>query len=228
MLWNVPELDLPKPAELRACQDSGRSQNPPRGPCSLKAKCAVPLFVPLRKPYLKWHETDDFVPWSLGEMSDWGIPHVLGRCSFVIKQQVFFSALQQRGDRFVFFGWWLRTDGVSCLRHWAHKGIKVVWTAQTLCRSWPLWFSYLCISSVSLWSFWWPGFSLQPFGSTRWNMWASKDCMCFHLCLMSVCFLHLSVFTLQASREQTGRGNAGSMDQLLGGTCFSLMCFQGF
>lgn len=103
MLWNVPELDLPKPAELRACQDSGRSQNPPRGPCSLKAKCAVPLFVPLRKPYLKWHETDDFVPWSLGEMSDWGIPHVLGRCSFVIKQQVFFSALQQRGDRFVFW-----------------------------------------------------------------------------------------------------------------------------
>lgn len=107
MLWNVPELDLPKPAELRACQDSGRSQNPPRGPCSLKAKCAVPLFVPLRKPYLKWHETDDFVPWSLGEMSDWGIPHVLGRCPFVIKQQVFFSALQQRGDRFVFLagGW---------------------------------------------------------------------------------------------------------------------------
>lgn len=74
-----------------------------RGPCSLKAKCAVPLFVPLRKPYLKWHEMDDFVPWSLGEMSDWGIPHVLGRCSFVIKQQVFFSALQQRGDRFVFW-----------------------------------------------------------------------------------------------------------------------------
>lgn len=88
---------------LRACQDSGRSQNPPRGPCSLKAKCAAPLFVPLRKLYLKWHETDDFVPWSLGEMSDWGIPHVLGRCSFVTKQQVFFSALQQRGDRFVFW-----------------------------------------------------------------------------------------------------------------------------
>lgn len=44
-----------------------------------------------------------------------------------------------------------------------------------------------------LWSFWWSGFSFQAVGSTRWNMWASKDCMCFYLFALcrfstSVCF----------------------------------------
>lgn len=129
----------------------------------------------------------------------------------------------------LFSGWWLRTDGVSCLRHWAHKGIKVVWTAQTLRCSWPLWFSYLCISLVSL------RFDLSDGRALASRLLALPGETCEHqrsacvfISLPYVCFLHLSVFALQASREQTGRGNTGSMDQLLGGTCFSLMCFQGF
>lgn len=114
----------------------------------------------------------------------------------------------------LFSGWWLRTDGVSCLRHWAHKGIKVVWTAQTLRRSWPLWFSYLCISTVSLsplWSFWWSGFSFQAVGSTRWNMWASKDCMCFYLFALcrfstSVCFCVAGIQRADRPRKQWQHG----------------------
>lgn len=147
---------------------------------------------------------------------------------------------QPRNDQFSLF--WLscceQTETSETPTFWAHKGIKVVWMGHTHTHIVRL----LLHASIVLVD----GVASRSFA----NMWASDGSVCpsdftghaghVESCLLVFFGLFIALFFytcdllclfvfLQVSREPTSRGSSGNpanMDQLLGGTEFSVSkCF---